>query len=295
MTAALACIGGLAAHRVLRDQRLISRSIGPRQTPYGESQPISVVESAAGAYYFLARFGEMGHPVAPRYVNPRANLYALKTLNVCYIASWTESKAVSHNYRVGDFVMIDDLIDESVTPPTSFFETLDLAHVRQWPVFCPTLREHYVTALMGEDLNPAERGVFVAVEGHRQETPAEVRKYASYGGDLIGRALAPEAFLAKELELSYACACYVAQYAEHGSSARPFERGQVLDEASEARMVDEAVKRMPAVMERLLRELQAANRIKPTPELGVHLPEPNDIPASFMIGQTKTAARHIAS
>jgi hypothetical protein len=65
MTAALACIGGLSAHRVLRDQRLITRNIGPRQTPYGESQPISVVESDAGAYYFLARFGEMGHPVAP--------------------------------------------------------------------------------------------------------------------------------------------------------------------------------------------------------------------------------------
>lgn len=295
MTAALACIGGLATHKVLRDEKLIARSIGPRQTPYGESQPISVVETNSGSFYFLARFGETGHPVAPRYVNPRANLYALKTLNVSYIAAWTESKAVSHNYRVGDFVMVDDLVDETVTPPTSFFETLDLAHVRQWPVFCPTLRDHYATALRAEELAPSERGVFVAVEGHRQETPAEVRKYASYGGDLIGRALAPEAFLAKELELSYASACYVAQYAEHGSLARPFERGQILDAASEQKMVDEAVRRMPAVMDRLLCELQGAQRIECTPELGVQLPDENDLPLPFNISQPDNAARHIAS
>lgn len=265
MNASLACMGGLAAHQLLAQQGLIAKRLGPQPTPYGDSQPISVCHTPAGAYLFLARYGENGEPVPPRYVNYRANLHALKTMGARFIASWNESKAISHNYRVGEFVIVDDLLDETVTPPTSFFETLDLAHVRQWPVFCPTLRDHLATALNEEKVNLSDRGVFVCVEGHRQETPAEVRKYATFGGDLVGRALAPEAFLAKELELSYASVCYVAQYAESGSRMRPFERGQVLDEDVEAQLVADAVGRMPIVMEQLVRVLERNGEIRSVP------------------------------
>lgn len=258
MSNALACIGGLAAHQLLRDRGLISERLGPQNTPYGDSQPVVACETASGTYFFLARYGECDAPIPPRYVNYRANLHALKTLGVGRVVAWNDSRAISHNYRVGQFVIVDDLIDETVTPPTSFFETLDMAHVRQWPIFCPSLREHLTTALENtDDCELADRGVYVCVEGHRQETPAEARKLAGFGGDLIGRALAPEAFLARELELAYACVCYVATYAETGSSARPFERGEVLASHVEQQRVAAAVGRLPVVMERLVEVLRS--------------------------------------
>jgi 5'-methylthioadenosine phosphorylase len=46
--------------------------------------------------------------------------------------------------------------------------------------------------------------VYLAVDGPRRETVAEARLYRSWGGDVIGQNLIPEAVLAKELGLCYA-------------------------------------------------------------------------------------------
>ncbi len=260
MPASVACIGGIAAHSSLAERDCLTESLGAQATPYGESQPVFLCDTEHGQYAFLARFGTQSEPVSPHAINYRANLYALKQLGVATVVAWNDAKAISHNYRVGQFVLVADLVDETVSPPLSFQETLDAANVRQWPVFSTALRLDLATALREANCEFTDRGVYVCVEGHRQDTPAEVRKYASFGGDLIGRALAPEAFLTKELQLSYACACYVANYAESGSSARPFERGEVLDEGIERQRVEAAVELLPCVMERLLDVLRRNGR-----------------------------------
>ena len=252
MDVPLACVSGIAVDRLLRNTGRVTEELGPQATPYGTSQPISACTCDAGTWLFLPRFGANGQPVAPHEINYRANLYALREAGVQRIVAWMDSKAISHNYRVGQFVLIDDLIDETVAPPTSCVPTFDTAHIRQWPVFCPDLRQNIARTLQDLETPFTDRGVYVCVDGHRQETPAEVRKYASFGGDLIGRALAPEVFLAKELELAYASACYVSGYAEGGSGARPFERGQVLEWSVEQERVAAAVAFVPRLMERLL-------------------------------------------
>jgi 5'-methylthioadenosine phosphorylase len=88
------------------------------------------------------------------------------------------------------------------------------------------------------------------VEGPRHETPAETRKYASYGGELLGQALVPEVFLARELQLCYASLCYVARYAEDGTNYRPFEDGRVLGVDAERQRATAAVERIPRLLER---------------------------------------------
>jgi 5'-methylthioadenosine phosphorylase len=258
MNASLACIGGIAAHQLLHAHRIVGAPLGPQPTPYGESQPIYRCPTPQGDYLFLSRYGDDARPVPPQRVNARANLFALKELGVRWVVAWNESKAISHNYRVGQFVLVDDIIDETVTPPASFLETLDAASVRQWPVFCPELRQRIAATLRSGALDFSDRGVYICVEGHRQETPAEVRKYAAFGGDLIGRALAPEAFLAKEIGLSYACVSFISSYAECGSSVRPYERGRVLDERIEQQRREAAVECLPRVMAPLAAALASA-------------------------------------
>ena len=251
MNATLACIGGTAAYDLLQDGALVAKRLGAQDTPFGHSQPIYLCQSRFGEFLFLSRHGETGYEMVPTYVNYRANIYALKALGVRSIVSWSETRAISHNYRIGQYVIVDDLVDETVARPRSFFDSQGLGFVRQWPVFCPSLRKAFETTLAEEHCEFADRGVYVSVEGPRQETPAEVRKYASYGGELIGQTLAPEVFLAKELQLCYASLCYVAKYAETGSNSRPFEDGRILQEATEQKRSREAVERLPRILERL--------------------------------------------
>jgi len=251
MSLTLACIGGTAAYDLLRAGALVARRLGPQATPFGLSQPIFQCESSAGEFLFLSRHGESGYDLAPTFVNYRANIYALKELGVQAIVSWSETRAITHNFKIGQYVVVDDLIDETTCRANTFFENQGLGVVRQWPVFCPTLRAAFEATLCEERCEHTSSGIYVCVEGPRRETPAEARKYASYGGELIGMTLAPEVFLAKELQMCYASICYVASYVENGSEFRPFENGRVLEKAVEARRASTAVERLPMLLERL--------------------------------------------
>ena len=106
-------------------------------------------------------------------------------------------------------------------------------------------------------LDFADQGTYVCTEGPRLDTPAEVRKYASYGGDLIGQTLAPEAFLAKELEMCYAALCYVVHYAEGVKERKsaPTELLGGLMTRSEKRRVEAAAAYVPKILARVMERL----------------------------------------
>jgi 5'-methylthioadenosine phosphorylase len=250
MAVTLACIGGRDAYNLLQNGALVAERLGPQTTPFGDSQPIYRCESRFGGFFFLSRHGETGYERTPSFVNYRANIYALKDLGARAIVSWSETRAISHNFKIGQYVIVDDLLDETVSRPQTFFEHRGFGHLRQWPVFCPSLRKALIQALGEEKCEFASRGVYVCVEGPRHETPAETRKYAITGGELLGQALVPEVFLAKELQTCYASVCYIARYAEDGTNYRPFEDGRVLPEEVEGQRATAAVERMPRLLER---------------------------------------------
>jgi 5'-methylthioadenosine phosphorylase len=274
MSITLACIGGRAAYDLVSRDAFVAERLGARATPFGQSQPIYRCQSRAGEFLLLCRHGEAGYEVTPGLINYRANIYALKELNVQAIISWSETYAISHNFKIGQFVIVDDLIDETVSRPCTFFDNQELGHLRNWPVFCPTLRRAFADALTEEGCTFADRGVYVCIEGPRQETPAEARKYASYGGELIGQTLAPEVFLARELQMSYASLCYVARYAETGTPYPAFESGRVLSEAVLAQRANAAVERLPGIIDRLCAALHEKPGVVQADE-SIELPPPN--------------------
>lgn len=257
MAITLACIGGRAAHQLVVQSAFRSTRLGPRPTPFGDSQPIYRCQSRSGDFLLLCRHGEAGYEVTPSLINYRANVYALKDLGVEAIMSWSETRAISHNFTIGEYVVVDDLIDETVARPRTFFDNKELGHIRNWPVFCPTLRKAFVAALTEKKYDYTDRGVYVCIEGPRQETPAEARKYAGDGGELIGQTLAPEVFLARELQMNYASLCFVARYAETGTPFPAFESGRVLNESVLAERAEAAVQRLPDILHRVCDELQA--------------------------------------
>lgn len=250
MPITLACMGGRAAYNLLKEGAFVSERLGPQKTPFGDSQTVFRCKTRFGEFYFMSRHGDVAYDRTPTYVNYRANIYALKELGTRSIISWSETRAISHNFQIGEYVVIDDLVDETVARPSTFFEYQGFGHLRQWPVFCPSLRKALINTLDEENCDFTDRGVYVCFEGPRHETPAEARKYAILGGELLGQALAPEVFLARELQMCYASMCYVARHAEDGTNYRPFEDGRVLPEEVERQRSLAAVERMPRLLER---------------------------------------------
>lgn len=244
-----AVIGGSQAFRLLADDS-DKESIGERDTPFGKSRPIYLFKRSGGNFLFLSRHGEKGYSIAAPFVNYRANIYALKDLGVKQIVAWSGPGAISTEYKIGQLVIVDDVIDETRRRAGTFYEHGGLGFIRQNPVFCPSVRSTLADALSGLGLEFASGGTYVCTEGPRLETPAEIRMYKLCGADFVGMTLVPEVFLARELEMCYAALCYVTNYAE-GVKEAEFKPGVLFDGLSdedERRTVEATVEKFPAIV-----------------------------------------------
>ena len=262
MATRLACIGGLGAATLLEKGVFDARRLGPMNTPFGASGPIYECGGPEG-FLFLPRNGEKAYELSSSFVNYRANVYALKDLGVEAIVAWSAVGAISHNFRVGQFVVVNDVIDETRSRPGTFFENRELGTIRQWPVFCSTLRELLGQVLREHGAHFSDEAVYLCAEGPRRETPAELRKYVMIGAQLVGNSIAPEVFLAKELQLCYAGLTYVTDYAEAGGGHQAYEPGglfEVLGMVTDEQRVSDAVEMLPSLLASLVEPLGHAVR-----------------------------------
>jgi 5'-methylthioadenosine phosphorylase len=219
------------------------------RTPFGPSAPIHKIDTIDGDVYFLSRHGESGYTVAAPYVNYRANIWALKELGVRRIVAWSGPGAIDPSLEIGELVVPADIIDETRGRGSSFFENTGLGFLRQNPPFCPCLTGALRNEIVARGGRRRESDVYVCTQGPRLETPAEIRKFASYGATLVGMTVAPECFLARELEICYCPICYVTNYAE-GVIHRTYEPGKLFEgllNDEERTRVDAAARILPEV------------------------------------------------
>jgi len=238
-------------------------------TPYGDSRPIHFFRHEGLNFAVLSRHGEAGYDLTAPFINARANLYALKALGVGKILAWVAPGSLHEKMAPGDLVVPDDVLDEGRGGCMSFFPGVGWGFIRHHPLFCPEQRGALLQALDGVPFAVHEQGVYVATTGPRLETAAEIRKFRLLGGDLVGQTLAPEVFLARELEFCYAALTYVVNYAE-GLVDRPYQPGVLFEglatpeEAARVKAVEEA---FPELIIRLLPALAETPRQCPCPRL----------------------------
>jgi 5'-methylthioadenosine phosphorylase len=233
MPTTIACISGEEIHRQWDAGRIEGERLGSRDTPFGPSGEVFLVQADDVPYYLLVRHGKGMAKTSPALVPDRANIYALKDLGVECILAWAPGGAITHNIAVGDLVVLSDLIDSTYSRPSTFFENSPLGYIRQFPVFCPQLRRVVGEVLSQMKLVHHPGGTIVVCEGPRLETPAEIRMYGTVGAQVVSHAFAPEVFLAKELQMCYAAVCHVVNYAESGSRHRPFAAGSLFGPLSD--------------------------------------------------------------
>ncbi|MBI4596630.1 MAG: MTAP family purine nucleoside phosphorylase [Candidatus Tectomicrobia bacterium] len=224
MLVKLAVIARVGAHLLFQKEGLKESECSPKKTPYGLSVPIHIFEFQGISFALISRHGEKGYSISAPFVNDKANLWALKEAGVEKIISWTAPGAINESFYPGDLVIPHDILDETKFGPYTFFEGKGLGFIRQNPVFCPELRKVYREKLADSQFNCHSEGVYVATTGPRLETPSEIKKFALFGGDLVGMTLVPEVFLARELEMCYGSICYVVNFAE-GVKNAPMKPG----------------------------------------------------------------------
>ena len=161
---------------------------------------------------FLPRHGR-GHVHAPSDVPYRANIDALKRLGVTDVISVSACGSFREDRGPGDFVIIDQYIDRTFARPKSFFSSGCVAHVSVAHPTCPRLSDACETAAQDAGINVHRGGTYLAMEGPQFSTLAESRMYRdSWGADVIGMTGMPEAKLAREAELCYACVAMITDY-----------------------------------------------------------------------------------
>ncbi|MEM9706284.1 MAG: S-methyl-5'-thioadenosine phosphorylase [Pseudomonadota bacterium] len=163
------------------------------------------------ALVFLARHG-FGHHLAPDTINYRANIDAMKRLGVTDIISFSACGSLREAHAPGDFVIVDQYIDRTNGRPSSFFGDGFVAHVSMARPICQALASVLHESALGVGATTHMGGTYVCINGPQFSTYAESQLFRQWGADVIGMTNMPEARLAREAELPYACVAMVTDY-----------------------------------------------------------------------------------
>ena len=193
------------------------------RTPYGPPSGALTFGKLGGRdIVFLARHG-YGHTIPPHLINYRANLWALKEARVTGILAVASVGGIRDFFGPGSLVAPDQIIDYTHGRPLTFFEGGDstVTHIDfTWP-YSEALRARLLAAARQAGDIVHDGGIYGATQGPRLETAAEIQRMERDGCDMVGMTGMPEAALARELGMEYACLSVVVNHAAgKGDSAK---------------------------------------------------------------------------
>ena len=182
-------------------------------SPFGNPSDLITVGSLFGSRVaFLPRHGR-GHILTPSEVPYKANIFVLKQLGVKYIVSVSACGSLRERFAPGHVVIPDQLVDFTKGKrEMTFFGDGLVAHVGVAEPFSPEFSRALAAAVIEAGGTAHEGANFITIEGPRFSTKGESRLFRQWGMDLIGMTTSPEAYLAAEAEIAYACMAHVTDY-----------------------------------------------------------------------------------
>lgn len=209
MSTPIAIIGGTGLSRI--DGLSIERREVVK-TPYGApSCPLSYGTIGDIPVVYLARHGT-AQRIPPHRINYCANLWALHSVGVRKVLATSAVGGISTECVTGSVVIPDQLIDYTHGRESSFSDSSaeNWKHVDMSEPYDSDLRRALTTGARAvDDIACVESGCYAAMQGPRFETAAEVRRLERDGNTIVGMSGMPEAALARELEIAYACCAFV--------------------------------------------------------------------------------------
>lgn len=182
-------------------------------TPFGAPSDKLVTGVYAGRrVIFLPRHAR-GHRLLPTELNHRANLWALRSLNVRWIIAVTAVGSLKEEYHPRDVVLPDQFFDRtSRREHHTFFGRGIVAHV----AFADPISTNLRTLLYEEAVAAGARvhngGTYVNMDGPAFSTRAESLVNRQLGFDVVGMTNLAEAKLARESEIALATLAMITDY-----------------------------------------------------------------------------------
>ena len=182
-------------------------------TPFGLPSDVLVGGQLSGRQiYFLPRHGR-GHRLLPHELNHRANIYALRSLNVRWIIAVTAVGSLQEKYAPRDIVLPSQFYDRTSSRLThTFFGDGIAAHVSFAEPISTKLRTMLAESARTVGITAHNGGTYVNMDGPAFSTRAESELNRRHGFDVIGMTNLPEAKLACEAEIALATMAMITDY-----------------------------------------------------------------------------------
>jgi 5'-methylthioinosine phosphorylase len=196
-------------------QELAGDSAGQKvTTEYGEpSSPIRQLSYGDQSVFLLSRHGD-DHFLPPHGINYRANSKALQQLGVECIVALNTIGVITGGLHPGELAVPDQITDYTYGRDHSIYDgSIRLDHIEFTEPLTERLRHALLAAAASAGITVHDGGVYAATQGPRLETAAEVDKLERDGADYVGMTAMPEASLAMEMGMEYACLSLIVNYA----------------------------------------------------------------------------------
>jgi 5'-methylthioadenosine phosphorylase len=183
------------------------------ETPFGDPSDAIIGGQMHGRQvYFLPRHGR-GHRLLPHELNHRANIYALRSLNVRWIICVTAVGSLQEKYAPRDVFLPSQFFDRtSRRTEHTFFGAGIAAHVSFAEPISTNLRQILAESVRELGVKVHNGGTYVNMDGPAFSTRAESELNRRHGFDVIGMTNLPEAKLAREAEIALATMAMITDY-----------------------------------------------------------------------------------
>src|SRR4030081_2758668 len=162
--------------------------------------------------YFLPRHAR-GHRLLPHELNHRANIYALRSLNVRWIIAVTAVGSLQEKYAPRDVLLPAQFYDRtSLGAQHTFFGEGIVAHISFAEPISLQLRNLLAESAKKVRVTVHNGGTYVNMDGPAFSTRAESELNRRNGFDVIGMTNLPEAKLAREAEIALATMAMITDY-----------------------------------------------------------------------------------
>jgi 5'-methylthioadenosine phosphorylase len=183
------------------------------KTPFGPpSDDLLTGELAGRRVVFLPRHGR-GHRLLPTELNHRANVWAMKKLDVAWIISVSAVGSLQAKYKPCDIVLPDQFFDRTKQSSNhTFFGRGIVAHVAFAEPVSSELRHILLKTARVLGARVHNGGTYVNMEGPAFSTRAESLTNHKLGYDIVGMTNLGEAKCSREAEIAYATMAMVTDY-----------------------------------------------------------------------------------
>ena len=203
-------IGGSGLYEI---EGLVDQKWNRIKTPFGDPSDeilTGVIEGRELA--FLPRHAR-GHRILPSELNHRANIWAMKCLDVKWIVSVSAVGSLQAKLKPCDIVLVNQFVDKTKKSlEHTFFGRGVAAHISFADPICEELRQILLESARALKARVHDGGTYVNMEGPAFSTRAESRLHHEIGYSVIGMTNLGEARCAREAEIAYATLAMVTDY-----------------------------------------------------------------------------------